>query len=191
MVDKDDENDKNSGKLTGVDSALWKKMTKDVRRLHGKEYLEPTKKDDVIEFESQPRETISQLHSMEKKQSTAVGQGVDRRTEERLRRGQMEIEARLDLHGMTQGEAHSALMAFIVSCYEQRKRCVLVITGKGKKSRDTNDDWLVSKSGILKRRVPEWLSVEEMKPYVLRFVTAKSRDGGDGALYVLLRRQRN
>ena len=102
--------------------------------------------------------------------------GVDKRTTEKLRRGKMEIEGRLDLHGHNQESAHRALYAFIDAAHAQGKRCVLVVTGKGK--------------GILQSGVPRWLNEPGLRQKVLSVEYAQQKDGGTGALYILLRRHR-
>jgi Smr domain len=103
--------------------------------------------------------------------------GIDRANAERLKRGRHPIEARLDLHGMTQAEAHDALAAFINTSRYAGRRCVLVITGRGE-------------SGVLKRAVPRWLDEPGLRPQILAIAPAQPRDGGPGALYLLLRRHR-
>ncbi|HTW51766.1 MAG TPA: Smr/MutS family protein [Stellaceae bacterium] len=105
--------------------------------------------------------------------------GIDRANAERLRRGRHEIEARLDLHGMTQAEAYRALGAFIRASRANGKRCVLVITGRGSVG-----------AGVLKDAVPRWLDEPEFRPHMLAIATAQPRDGGSGALYIMLRRTR-
>ncbi len=110
-----------------------------------------------------------------------VAAGVDRRSLERLRRGQMEIEAELDLHGHSQIEAHRALSAFIAGHAGAGRRCVIVVTGKGA----TREG-----GGVLKSAVPGWLNEPDMREHVLAFCHARPGDGGEGALYVLLRRKR-
>ncbi len=107
--------------------------------------------------------------------------GVDRRTAERLKRGRLNIDARLDLHGLTQAEAHRALNAFIAASYEAGRRCLLVITGKGYRRED---------GGVLRGKVPQWLNQSPNRGRVLAFDYAQQRDGGTGALYIMLRRQR-
>jgi DNA-nicking Smr family endonuclease len=109
------------------------------------------------------------------------GAGLDRSSDRKLKRGQMEIEARLDLHGLTRERAHEELLRFIMRCYDRELRCVLVITGKGR----------AEKPGILRAAVPEWLSSAPLAALVLRFYNAQPKDGGAGALYILLRRQRD
>jgi DNA-nicking Smr family endonuclease len=105
--------------------------------------------------------------------------GIDRANAERLKRGKHPIEARLDLHGMTQDEAHRALAVFIRGARAGGKRCVLVITGRGRAG-----------DGVLRSAVPRWLDEPEMRPHLLAIAKAQPRDGGTGALYVMLRRTR-
>lgn len=108
--------------------------------------------------------------------------GVDRRTVERMRRGKLPIDARLDLHGHYQDAAHAELNAFISSCAASGCRLVLVITGKGSVSEG---------GGVLRRRLPDWLNQPACRPHVLAFASARPEHGGAGAFYVLLRRQRD
>jgi len=102
---------------------------------------------------------------------------VDRATAERLKRGRTPVEARLDLHGMTQAEAHRALTSFVAGSRAAGRRCLLVITGHGRTS-----------GGVLKAAVPRWLSEPELRHHVLALAPAHPKAGGSGALYVLLRR---
>jgi DNA-nicking Smr family endonuclease len=117
--------------------------------------------------------------------------GLDARSAERLKRGQLPIEDRLDLHGMTQEAAHAALDAFIGAAYTTGKRAVLIITGKGLRPRDDFDDpWRYGAGGVLKSMTPRWLNEAPNRARVLAFTEAQPRHGGGGALYVLIRRQR-
>ncbi len=118
--------------------------------------------------------------------------GVDRRTAERLRKGQYPIEARLDLHGLTQAQAHNALRLFVRQCHAAQKRCLLVITGKGGRQRARDDGPYVNAepAGVLKRAVPGWLKDRDLSPLILSTATATPEHGGGGALYILLKRQR-
>ena len=102
--------------------------------------------------------------------------GIDGGTQRRLFRGEVLIDARLDLHGMTAARAHKQLIQFIVSAADENCRCVLVITGKG--------------SGVLKGHVPNWLKQSPLSLHVLALAEARPKDGGSGAFYVLLRRKR-
>lgn len=109
--------------------------------------------------------------------------GLDKRTLQRLRRGLIRPERQIDLHCLSQADAHQALSRFIVAAQRAQQRCVLVITGKGLRSGGA--------TGILKANVPRWLNEAPLRPLVLAFAFAMPSDGGDGALYVLLRRSRN
>jgi len=106
--------------------------------------------------------------------------GIDRANAERLKRGHYAIEARLDLHGKTQAEAHHALAAFVYRSSEAGQRCVLVITGRGLGPNGP---------GVLKSAVPRWLEDPALRRKILAIAPAQPRDGGAGALYLLLRRR--
>ncbi|HEY0523100.1 MAG TPA: Smr/MutS family protein [Stellaceae bacterium] len=114
--------------------------------------------------------------------------GLDKRSAERLKRGQYPIEARLDLHGMTQDEAHGALGAFLARAEARGLRCLLVITGKG--FRRAADDGGPENGGVLRRAVPRWLNEGPNRARVLAFTPAQPQHGGGGALYILIRRHR-
>jgi len=107
--------------------------------------------------------------------------GIDRANAERLKRGLHRIEARLDLHGMTQGEAHRALSGFVEASRASGRRCVLVITGRGLGQ---------SGPGVLKSSVPRWLEEPELRRQILATAPAQPHHGGPGAIYLLLRRCR-
>jgi len=112
--------------------------------------------------------------------------GLDKRRAERLRRGQLSVEGRIDLHGMTQEAARRALDAFLAASYAAERRMLLVITGKGLRPNASPED----ATGVLRRAVPRWLNESPNRERVLAFTHAQPRDGGTGALYVLLRRRR-
>jgi DNA-nicking Smr family endonuclease len=115
--------------------------------------------------------------------------GLDKASAERLKRGRYPIEARIDLHGMRQDDAHRTLGDFLARSARGGLRCVLVITGKG--LRRLGDDMPGSSQlGILRNAVPRWLNEAPNRARILAFGTAQPQDGGGGALYVLLRRAR-
>ena len=116
---------------------------------------------------------------------------LDRRTDDKLRRGKLPVEARLDLHGMVREAARHALAQFLREAQADGKRCVLIITGKGAlgASGDNERDCR-PEPGVLRRSVPEWLATPPLIDIVIRFYPARAKDGGDGALYVLLKRKR-
>ncbi|PCI01881.1 MAG: smr domain-containing protein [Alphaproteobacteria bacterium] len=116
---------------------------------------------------------------------------LDRRTDEKLSKGKMPIEATLDLHGMTQAQAHNTLERFLVGAHQSGKRCVLVITGKG--SGKIHDDHIVSErreKGVLRSRLPDWLAMSPLNAIVLKHVSATQKHGGGGAFYIYLKNNR-
>lgn len=106
--------------------------------------------------------------------------GLDKRSAERMKKGEMEIDGRLDLHGMTQDTAHAALVGFISRAYDSGRRCLLVITGKGYREG----------TGVLRANVPRWLNQSPCRERILGFSHARPQHGGEGALYVLIKRRR-
>jgi DNA-nicking Smr family endonuclease len=109
---------------------------------------------------------------------------LGRRERSHLARGRREIEARLDLHGMTQTRAHRALFNFLARCSDDGMSFVLVITGKGRASLADPE------RGVLRRQVPHWLGLPEFRSLVVGFEEAHIGHGGEGALYVRVRRAR-
>jgi len=99
----------------------------------------------------------------------------------KLRRGGFAVQAKLDLHGLTQKEAEGELDAFLADCVSRNLRCVRIIHGKGNNSR--NQD------GVLRKSVPRWLSTERRARLIIAYTTAPPQDGGIGATYVLLRKR--
>jgi DNA-nicking Smr family endonuclease len=109
---------------------------------------------------------------------------LGRRMRAKLARGSEPIDDRIDLHGMTQADAHAALSHFLRRAQARGARMVLVITGKGARADDG-----FSERGILKRQVPHWLESAALRPLVVGFESAGIGHGGAGALYVRLRRR--
>jgi len=122
--------------------------------------------------------------------------GLGQSTVRKLRSGRISIEARLDLHGMRQSEAHGALRHFLYASQRRGLRWVIVITGKGGRSprTDSDDSYFdglgrQAEPGVLRRNVPRWLQEPDLRSIVIGFQTAAPQHGGEGALYVNLRRQ--
>src|SRR5437868_9304735 len=109
---------------------------------------------------------------------------LGRRERSQLSRGKKEIDARIDLHGMTQTRAHRALFGFLQRAHGDGLTFVLVITGKGKVGSE-------SERGVLRRQVPQWLGLPEFRSLVVGFEEAHVGHGGEGALYVRVRRARH
>ena len=114
--------------------------------------------------------------------------GIDRKTSLKLKKGKVEIDYKLDLHGLTQIEAKQALEQAILGAWKNKLRLILVITGKGLRQSKSNDLSDNGATGILRRIVPMWLKEAPLSNFVLAFSSAQQTHGGSGALYVLLRR---
>ncbi len=153
-------------KAKSDERALWLHAMRDVSRFRG---------DHAPKEKSERAPPVVPTPPRRATTAPPLGGGIDRRSAQRLKRGQMAIEARLDLHGMTQAEAHGALSAFIARCQSAGMRAVLVITGK---------------SGVLHGTVPRWLEDGDNRARILASSRAQAQHGGAGALYLLLRRRR-
>ena len=170
---------------------LWRRATADVRPLtddHPPEKTEPEAPKSA-EGKKQPPAPKTMNHDAARQLAPKAPRAldpkgpvnIDRRNWERLKRGQMPIERTLDLHGKTQTEAHDSLIRFLTMASATGLRCVLVVTGKGG----------AEGRGVLRRVVPRWLGELGNREKVLTYCPAQPRHGGDGALYVLLRRRRD
>jgi DNA-nicking Smr family endonuclease len=126
------------------------------------------------------------------KSAPGVQPHFDRRQAKNIATGKTEIEGRLDLHGLRESEAHMRLRGFLRQAQSQGKRTVLIITGKGREDFDPHAPFDFghdrSPRGVLKRNVPRWLAEPDIAPMVVSYTTAHTRHGGEGALYVHLRK---
>lgn len=116
----------------------------------------------------------------------------DRRKARQIAKGRIEIEARIDLHGLREHEAHMRLAGFLRQAHAAGKRTVLVITGKGRVDDDPYRPFSMGEDrgepGVLRRNVPRWLAEPDLASIVVSYTTASIRHGGEGALYIHLRR---
>jgi DNA-nicking Smr family endonuclease len=163
--------------VKGEERALWRETMRGVKPLR------PAPPDETVALAPKPkRESKSRrvpavakpAASPSARAAKTIGT-LDRRTAARLKRGTLPLEAKLDLHGMTQAEAHHALTRFIARAQKHGSRAVMVITGK---------------SGVLHGAVPRWLAEGENRDRILAIRRAHAQHGGEGALYLLLRRKR-
>lgn len=104
----------------------------------------------------------------------------------KVRRGKLDIDGTVDLHGYRQVEAQTALAGFLVRMRASGARCVLVVTGKGR-AIEVGEDYLTPQPGVIRRRLPEWLSGQGVREHVSGYASAHPRHGGSGAYYVLLK----
>ncbi|WP_415182374.1 Smr/MutS family protein [Phaeovulum sp.] len=113
---------------------------------------------------------------------------MDRKAHQKMTRGRLEPEGRIDLHGMTLAQAHPELIRFILNAQSAGKRLVLVITGKGKRGLDEGP--IPQRQGALRHQVPHWLHLPPLAAAVLQVTPAHQKHGGSGAYYVYMRRNR-
>jgi DNA-nicking Smr family endonuclease len=170
------------------DAALWRRVTETIKPLKSRRRpaakpKQPSASPPADPIAAKPRAPVRQPSAAKPLlPELAPGVGIDKRTAQRLARGQLAIEARLDLHGLTQSEAHARLAGFIRRAAASGKRSVLVITGKGTKPG--------GETGVLRQAVPRWLNEPALRRDIVALRPAQPKDGGAGALYVLLRRDR-
>jgi DNA-nicking Smr family endonuclease len=169
-------------RLTAEERDLWERLGRSVEPLR-RERRRPDRPAPAAMARDQPVEPEAPLPAMPKpahrpEQPLAT---LEPRTRRRLARGLVEVDARIDLHGMRQERAHAALLAFLRHAQARGARIVLVVTGKGGEGGDGR--------GVLRRMVPAWLGRTDLRHLVVGFDEAARRHGGAGALYVRLRRR--
>ncbi len=176
-------------KLTSEDRILWGKVARTTRPLPGRmdelaEFDEP-----VPEPEKPPAPVIREGKSLAESFGGAadavkrlrVHHPLEKPVKRKLAKGHLPIEARVDLHGMVQSEAHGFLLHFLLRAHDRGLRHVLVITGKGTS---------LGSEGALKRAVPMWFSLPEFRMLISSYEPAARTHGGEGALYVRLSKPR-
>ena len=177
--------------------ALWEDVMRDVRRpSRAERAAAPAAKRVRVKAPVPVAPKMPAQPLQTKMSSHARIAGVDGSTAERLRRGQIEPDAKLDLHGMTQERAYARLLSFVQRGHEHGYRCLLVITGKGLDVRGEEHartrGFVMperSKAGVLRSLVPQWLEQRETRPLVVGIQSAHVRHGGSGAFYVYLKRK--
>ena len=176
------------------DKILWEKVTQSVRRMNPQPAFQTPKQREGAKTGSLKTSWTNRSQSVQISQEKAkispdktmpadfrLGKmsGIDRTSARRMQRGQVPIEGRLDLHGLSQEQAQKEVKAFIGYAVDKNFRHVLIITGKG---RDGH--------GILREMVPEWLKDAPLCYHLNAISYAQPKDGGKGALYIRLKRQR-
>jgi DNA-nicking Smr family endonuclease len=180
-------------RLTASEVRLWASIARGVRPLRSAD--KPVQRSEArppkpsLRRNANPAETLATLSLPPASPSRTLQPTVPstpvaiaKRERRQLSRGQAQIDARLDLHGMTQNEAHRALLRFVARCQAQGTKFALIVTGKGA------PDTLFDARGVLRRQVPLWLASGEFRAYVVGFDIAGRLHGGDGALYLRIRR---
>lgn len=150
-------------------------------------FLSPVSTKFIIPREHQYFATIQDFSTYSKALEDDAFGGIDKNTLHKFKREEFAIEATLDLHGKTENSAYEAVADFIPRCYASAKRCICIITGKGMNVHADND--IFPQKGVLKQLVPQWLNAPHLRGMILIYKHPSARLGGDGALYILLRRQ--
>lgn len=177
------------GRLSSEDITLWEGVTRSIKPLRKRTpRAEPEHKPAPVppppqkrSAAAKPAPTPAPVTIKPKVETPPSVTSLDRRTKQKIARGNHAIDARLDLHGHTQAQAHDVLLRFLRTTQSRGGRVALVITGKGGRGEG---------QGALKRAVPMWLALPEFRSMVIGFDTAAIGHGGEGALYVRLRKIR-
>lgn len=169
-------------RLVRAELELWAQVTRHVTPMPGKErHHLPAgpEKSPTRSAEARPQP----LHALAPPKTIKPLAPLELSTLRKLSRGRSEPEAKLDLHGMRQAEAHQNLRAFLHSAHAGGVRLVIVVTGKGLSGATYDPEH----RGVLRRMVPQWLASPDLRHIVQGFTEASRRHGGDGAIYVRLR----
>jgi DNA-nicking Smr family endonuclease len=172
-------------RLSDDERVLWKGVTRSIAPLRKLSPHEPEDAEPALASvrpKSRAKPAPVAVAAPSKPAAPPPLAALTRRVKQRIARGRQEIDGRLDLHGMTQAEAHDALFSYLRGRQARGARLVLVITGKGVGAGEGR--------GVLKRMVPLWLALPDFRDLVIGFEQAAVGHGGEGALYVSLRKVR-
>lgn len=176
---------KKAGAISAEDRDLWARAMRDAQPLAGRAITLPDPPPPPVGAAETPvgapRPGVAPA-GMAPPLAVDSSSGLDKRLDERLGRGTVPIDGRLDLHGLAYDAARQVLFSRLRSAHDAGKRCILVITGKGLRS--------AGAVGVLRQALPDWLNSSELRPLILAVRQAQPRHGGGGAFYVLLKRRR-
>src|SRR5262245_55205728 len=173
------------------DTELWERVAKSLKPLGKRKPAaapQPSKAPGQHPAKASPPRQAS-AKTLPNAARVARSEALDRETARKLERGQLAVEAHLDLHGMRQRDAHVALRRFLKAAQHKGYRHVLVITGKGAEPDPRRSLYEKDDRGVLRQAVPHWLAAPDLASVVVSYAEAPRRLGGEGALYVRLRRR--
>lgn len=162
---------------------VWSEAVKGVKHFTTNRYVEDVKPKDVEIRRNKITTVTFDVLKAGKSVSKDDFSQMDGNLAKRFKREEFKPEAVLDLHGVTEKDAFEKVCEFIKTAYKNRKRCVLIVTGKG------YDEAIFSERGVLRKSVPGWLSKSEISSFILAFKNSSEALGGTGALYIFLRKR--
>ena len=168
------------------DELAWNEAVKDVQKLKQPSTFKPVLKKNTHHHSLSEPTPVYKNYAHKVDLNTPAD--IDKNTLKRFKREEFGIEASLDLHGMTIDQAYTAVKNFIISSYNQNKRAIIIVTGKGLMHQDED---IFQPKGVLKQSVPEWLKKSDISPLILTYIHPSEKLGGNGALYLLLRRNKD
>ncbi len=170
------------------DTDFWFEAVKDVKS-EKRRNIVIDKKNPAVKIKPHQQYAVKQEFSTYSKDVDDFEGGIDKATLKRFKKEEFAIEAVLDLHGLTEDAAFEKVDNFIPQCYNQGKRCIVIVTGKGLSVHEGED--IFTPKGILRKQVPQWLNMPRLRGMILVYKHPSERLGGQGALYILLRRNKD
>ncbi|PCI33096.1 MAG: hypothetical protein COB54_04960 [Alphaproteobacteria bacterium] len=187
--------------LSEAEKNLWNKVTQTIAKMDSNRVASPLVRRSLYRgqapadcgFDFGQSSSLASAPARPLTEQTVSLRDADHHWQQKLRRGKIRPEGRIDLHGMSEDRAFAALSHYVEEAHRRGKRFILVITGKGGLKSDlgtsSHSDY-ERQRGILKTNVPRWLSQGHLATRIVSYYAANTAHGGDGALYVILKSQR-
>ena len=170
------------------DEEFWLEAVKDIKPIYSNQVVSREKKLKPVQKEKVYYAVKQEFSTYSKFLDDFENGGIDKSTMRKFKREEFRVEAVLDLHGLTEDEAFAKVDSFIPQSYALGRRCVMIITGKG--IRVHPDEDVFAAKGVLRKQVPQWLNMARLRAMILIYKHPSEKMGGNGALYILLRRNK-
>ena len=170
------------------DEEFWLEAVKDIKPIFSNQVVSREKKLKPVQKEKVYYAVKQEFSTYSKFLDDFENGGIDKSTMRKFKREEFRVEAVLDLHGLTEDEAFAKVDSFIPQSYALGRRCVMIITGKG--IRVHPDEDIFAAKGVLRKQVPQWLNMARLRAMILIYKHPSEKMGGSGALYILLRRNK-
>ena len=171
------------------DEEFWLEAVKDIKKTASDKVVSSAKPKPVMPKEKVYYAVKQEFSTYSKFLDDFENGGIDKFTLRKFKREEFRVEAVLDLHGLTEDEAFAKVDSFIPQNYALGRRCVMIITGKG--IRVHPDEDIFAAKGVLRKQVPQWLNMARLRAMILIYKHPSEKMGGSGALYILLRRNKD